>query len=128
MKRSHALLLALMLGAAAIAAAFAVVTTTSLGMSATRPSAVSDAQIAARNAKLDRAEAALRRALEKKPPGLPKLPKHRSASAVRVVGSSGPVQTGMAVPVAAPTVVASSSDDGGTPESESEDNGGGGDD
>jgi hypothetical protein len=127
-KRSHALLLAILLGAAALAAAFAVLTTTSLGMSAKQPSAVSDAQIAARNAKLDKAEAALRRALEKKPPALPKLPKHASAPGVRAAGSSGHAQTAMAVPAAAPTVVASSSDDGGSHESEPEDIGGGGDD
>jgi hypothetical protein len=73
MKRSHALVLALLLGAAAVAATFSVLTTTSLGIGA--KAAVPAAEIAARNAKLDKAEAAVRRALEKKPPALPKLPK-----------------------------------------------------
>jgi hypothetical protein len=75
MKRSHALLLALLLGVAAVAATFALLSTTSLGISAKAAPATPTAQIAARNAKLDKAEAALRRALRKRPPALPELPK-----------------------------------------------------
>ena len=43
--------------------------------------AVSAEQLAARNAELDRTEAALRRALRKKPPALPKLPARQTPAA-----------------------------------------------
>jgi len=125
MKRSHALLLALLLGVAAAAATFAVVTTTSLGVSAKAASpGVPSAQIAARSHKLDRTETALRRALKNKPPALPKLPKRVSAQphVVHVFTSPPPAQ-----PVAAASSSPASqpsSDDGGSHEIESADGGG----
>ena len=66
MKRGHALLLSLMIGAAAIFGIFAATHTVKLGRSAHQP-AVASAQIAARNRALDRTEASLRRMLEQKP-------------------------------------------------------------
>ena len=105
MKRLHVLVLALLLGAAAVAATFAVLTTASLGTGAKAAPAVSSAEIAARNAKLDKAEAAMRRALKKKPPALPKLPK-RVDSQPRLVRVTPP-----AAPVAAPTTQSGSDDD-----------------
>ncbi len=124
MKRSHAVLLALLLGAAVVAATFAVMTTTSLGMSAKAAApAVSSTQIAARNHKLDKTEAALRHALKKKSPALPKLPKRVAAQPhVVQVSSSGPAQPVAAAP-SAPTSQPSSSH-----ETEPSDDGGGGDD
>jgi hypothetical protein len=74
MKRSHALVLALLLGAAAMVATYAVLRTTSLATGANAAPAVSSADIAARSARLDKAQKALRRALARKPPALPKLP------------------------------------------------------
>jgi hypothetical protein len=129
MKRSHALLLALLLGVAVVAATFAVVTTTSLGMSARAAApAMPDARIAARTAKLDKTEAALRRALRKKPPALPKLPK-RVAPQSRVVHvvSSPPPAEPVSVATSAPTTSQSASDDGGS-NYEPGDDGGGHDD
>jgi hypothetical protein len=66
-KRIHGLLIALALGVAAVAGTFAAVQTTSLGAQA---ATVSDAEIAARSAKLDRAQEALRRAANRRSPGL----------------------------------------------------------
>jgi hypothetical protein len=128
MKRAHALLLALLLGAAVVAATFAAVTTTSLGTNAKASTpAVSSAQIAARNAKLDETEAALRHALKKKPPALPKLPQRVASKphVVRVSTSRPAAQPVVAAP-SAPTSTQSSSVSGG--ESEPGDDGGGGDD
>ena len=123
MKRSHAVLLALLLGVAVVAATFAVLTTTSLGMSAKAAApAPSSAQIAARSHKLDKTEAALRHALKKKPPALPKLPKRASAQphVVQVSSSSAPAQPVAAAPPA-PTQPSP------THESEPPDHGGGDD-
>ena len=121
MKRSHAVLLALLLGVAVVAATFAVMTTTSLGMSAKAAApAGSSARIAARNHKLDKTEAALRRALGKKPPALPKLPKRVSAQphVVQVSSSPAPTQPVASAPTASTTPPSAShetepSDDGG---------------
>jgi hypothetical protein len=68
LKRIHALFIALALGIAAVAGTFAALETTSLGAEA---ATVSEAEIAARDRKLDRAEAALRRAAKRRPPRLP---------------------------------------------------------
>ena len=90
MRRPHAFLIALLLGLTVVAAGYAVLRTTSLGMSAKQTAAIPDEQIAARKAKLDKVEAALARALAKKPPALPKLPKRRSAPVARVVSAPAP--------------------------------------
>jgi hypothetical protein len=121
MKRTHALLLALLLGVAVVAATFAVVTTTSLGTSAQAAPSGSSAKIAARNAALDKSEAALRHALKKKPPALPRIPMRQAAHTVQV-RSSVPAQPAAAAPSAAP-----SSDDPPSYETEPGDSGGGDD-
>ena len=74
MKRKHGLAVALMLGAAAAAGTFALARTTAV--SAGSPSAVkvSDATIARLNRELDRNEAALRKALESRPPSVSRTP------------------------------------------------------
>jgi uncharacterized iron-regulated membrane protein len=69
MNRLHALVIAVLLGIAAVAGSYAALGTTALGVSASEAT-VSDAQIAARKAKLDRAARALRRAAKRKPPAL----------------------------------------------------------
>jgi hypothetical protein len=126
MKRTHALLLALLLGVAVVAATFAVATTTSLGTSAQAAPSASGAKIATRNAALDKAEAALRHALKKKPPALPKLPKHQAAHTVQVVSSSAPTQPAAAAPSAASSS-SPSSDDPPSHETEPQDSGAGDD-
>ena len=129
MKRAHALLLALLLGVAVVAATFAVITTTSLGMSAKAAApTIASARFAARTAKLDKTEAALRRALRNKPPALPKLPKRAVAHprVVHVVSSPLPAQP-VAVAQSAPTSSQSGSDDSGS-HYEPGDDGGGHDD
>ena len=121
MKSSHAVLLSCLLAVAAVAATLAVLKTTSLGLQA-KPAAaaVSANQVATRNAKLDRTEAALRRALRKKPPALPKLPARQTPAAHAVsVGSSPSAGQGAVVAVAPPAVQPASSEseeheDGGT--------------
>lgn len=123
MKHLHAFLLALLLAGAVVAATLAVLRTTSLGADAKKPSAVPDTRIAARNAKLDKIEAGLRRSLKKKPPPLPKLPKRKAAQVVHVVSSPPPVQPQpSAVAPATSQVVAPSSgaQSGGTGEQEGE--------
>jgi hypothetical protein len=121
MKRVHAVLLAALLALAVLAATFAALETTTLGAQASA-GGPSTAQLAARAAKLHRAEAALRHALRKKPPALPKLPHRVSASSARVVSSSAPVTT------AAPAVAATPAISGGSDDQayESEDEGSGG--
>lgn len=122
MKSSHAVLLSCLLAVAAVAATLAVLKTTSLGMQA-KPAAaaVSAEQLAARNAELDRTEAALRRALRKKPPALPKLPARQTPAAHPASVGSSPSSSQGAVSAAAPPALepASSEDDGH--ESEHED-------
>ncbi len=124
MKRLHAVLLAVLFGVAIIAATFAALETTSLGAQAS-VSGPSSTEISARAAKLDRAEGALRRALRKKPPALPKLPNRISAPS-RVISSPAP----FAATVVAPTPTLSTGSDDHAYESEDEDSGGreGGDD
>jgi hypothetical protein len=91
MNRLHALVVAVLLGIAAVAGSYAALGTTALGATAGEAT-VSDAQIVARKAKLDRAERALRRAARRKHPALPPLPARRSsASLVAAPGSAAPV-------------------------------------
>jgi hypothetical protein len=85
MNRLHALVIAVLLGVAAVAGTYAAVGTTSLGVTASEAT-VSDAQIEAR---------ALRRAAKRKPPALPALPARRVSpslvSAAAAPGSGAPV-------------------------------------
>jgi hypothetical protein len=66
MKRRHAFVIALLIGAAAIAGLVAATRTAGLGRSAQQP-AVSSTSIAARSRALDRTEANLRRMLAQRP-------------------------------------------------------------
>jgi hypothetical protein len=66
MKRRHAIVIALLIGAAALAGLVAATRTAGLGRSAQQP-AISTASIAARNRALDRTEANLRRILAQRP-------------------------------------------------------------
>ena len=123
MKSSHAVLLSCLLAVAAVAGTLALLKTTSLGVQA-KPAAaaVSAEQAAARNAQLDRTEAALRRALRKKPPALPKLPARQTPAAHPAsVGPSSSSSQG-AVIAAAPAPEPTSSESDGH-ESEHEDGG-----
>jgi hypothetical protein len=111
MKPSHAVLLSCLLAVAAVAATLAVLKTTSLGMKATPAAAsVSAEQIAARNARLDRAEAALRRALRKKPPALPKLPARLTPAVHQASVSSSPSSSQGGTIAAAPAIEPTSSE------------------
>jgi len=74
MKKGHALLIALAVAVAASFGMLAASRTTQLGASAKAAGGVSAAQIAAQNQRLDRAEIALHRQLQRKPPALPALP------------------------------------------------------
>jgi hypothetical protein len=67
MNRKHALVIAVLLGVAAVAGTFAALETTALGVAA-QESSVSTSQIAARKAKLDKAQKQLQRAAKRKPP------------------------------------------------------------
>jgi hypothetical protein len=79
MKRVHTLFIALVLGGAAAAGLLAATRTVDLGQAAS-PNPASAQAIAARAAKLDRLELSLEKALAKRPPKLPKVPRVRHAS------------------------------------------------
>src|ERR687895_2260041 len=93
-KRRHGLLIAVVLGAAAVAGTSAMLQTVSLGADA---KSASDKEIAKADMRLDRQEAKLRRAAKRRPPKLPKVPDAPAA------GSSG---SGAAAPASAPAPAA----------------------
>ena len=95
--RRHGLALSLLLGTAAAAGAYAVVTTADFGAAQTKPEVISSRQIALRARKLDAWEASLRKALEARPPALPAL---NSYPAVVFVAAPGAI----ALPSPAPVV------------------------
>jgi hypothetical protein len=70
-KRRHAFVLAAVLGAAAVAGTSAALQTTDLGVEA---SVSSEQEIARADRQLDRQEARVRRAAERRPPRLPAVP------------------------------------------------------
>jgi hypothetical protein len=69
-KRRHGFLIALVLGAAAVAGTSAMLQTVSLGADAT---SASEQEIAKADMRLDRQEAKIRRAAKRRPPKLPKV-------------------------------------------------------
>ena len=81
MNRKHGLAVALMLGAAAAAGTFALARTTAVSAGSPSSVKVSDATIARLNRELDRNEAALRKALDSRPPALPAAPIATGATA-----------------------------------------------
>lgn len=90
MNKAHATIIALALGVAAVAGTFAALETTSLGAQAASGSG-GEGQLAARKAKLDRAERKLDRAANRRPPALPAIPAAASSSGSSFsAGSSGP--------------------------------------
>lgn len=82
MKRIHALIIALALGIAVVAGTFAALRTTQLGAgSQATATQVSSVQISKQNRALNRAEAALRAELKKKPPAIAAVPANRMPTA-----------------------------------------------
>jgi hypothetical protein len=73
MKRTHALLISVVLGLAVILGSFAAIRSTQLSAASAAPGAGS-AQIAQQNAVLSQAEAKLRAELARKPPAIPGKP------------------------------------------------------
>jgi hypothetical protein len=88
LKRLHTLVIALVLGAAAAAGLLAATRTVDLGAANATPSS-SNAAVAARAAKLDRLERSLHKALERRPPKLPKVPTVSPSSSVPAPSSTG---------------------------------------
>src|SRR5918999_5648160 len=78
MNRIHAFVLAGLLAIASVAGVYAATQTTALGVAA--EPAVSDAEIAKQEKKLDKAEAKLRRVAKRRPPALPPIPSASSGS------------------------------------------------
>ncbi len=95
MKRMHTLLIAVVLGVAVILGSFAALRSTQLA--SRRATTVPAAQITRQNRALDRAEAALRAELRRKPPALAATPAaaaptvvyHRPPAIVRTVHRHG---------------------------------------
>lgn len=83
MDRRHGLFIAVAIGLAAIAGTYAALQTTDLGAQA---ATTSEKEIAAADVRLDKQEAALRRAAKKRPPRLPKLPGRASAASAASAG------------------------------------------
>ena len=71
----HRIAAAALLGCAALSGTFALSQTVHLGADAKKPAPVDTAAIAQRNAALDATQQSARKALAKKTPGLPKVPK-----------------------------------------------------
>src|ERR671914_645730 len=97
-KRRHGLLIAVVLGAAAVAGTSAMLQTGSLGADA---KSASEKEIAKADMRLDRQEAKLRRAAKRRPPKLPKVPDAASASAPAATsGVAAPAPAPAAAPAA----------------------------
>jgi hypothetical protein len=128
MQRTTALVVALAIGGAAVLGVIAATRTTTLGASAKK---VSSSTINTRQHKLDAFEASLRKALESRPPALPKVPKVTAPAAAPIAaavgGSGGAPQVVYHRP--APIVVVKHThhgDDGGSDGEHGGDGGGGG--
>jgi hypothetical protein len=81
MKTSHVVALAVLVAVSAALGTFALTRTTELGVQARTASSKSiDATVAARAHQLNALETSLRKALAKKPPALPPLPKAKTHS------------------------------------------------
>ena len=74
MTTKHALVLVAAVAIAAVAGTYAAMRTARLSVAAAQPARVSRATIARQNRALDRAQAALRAELKRKPPALPAVP------------------------------------------------------
>jgi hypothetical protein len=104
MARKHAFILAIALGLAATVGAVAAVNTAQLGKPQAKASTVATQNVALRKRTtlLDRQEAALKKALTKHPPKLPRVPKF---APVAMPSAPAPVQVA-AAPTAAPPAAA----------------------
>lgn len=102
MNRRHGLFIAFAIGLAAIAGTYAALQTTDLGAQA---ATVSEKEIAAADVRLDKQEAALRRAARKRPPRLPRLPEKASA---RAAAAAAPASAPAAAAPQAPSPAAGS--------------------
>ncbi len=97
MPRKHTLVVALSLAFAAVVGTIALTKTVHLGQASAKP--VSPTVISKRTRQLDRFEASLMAALEKKPPAIPKLP---PTPVVSAAPAAPPVSAPVAAPAAAP--------------------------
>lgn len=84
MKRTHALLISIVLALAVILGSFAAIRSTQLSAGAGTPR-VSSAEIARQNAALSRAEASLHAQLASKPPAIPTLGRTTATAAPQTV-------------------------------------------
>jgi hypothetical protein len=98
-KRRHGLLIAVVLGAAAVAGTSAMLQTVSLGADA---KSASEEEIAKADMRLDRQEAKLGRAAKRRPPKLPKVP---DAAAAAASGPAAAAPASAPAPAAAPAAV-----------------------
>jgi hypothetical protein len=101
-KRRHGFLIAVVLGAAAVAGTSALLQTVSLGADA---SSASEEQIAKADMRLDRQEARIERASKRRPPKLPAVPTAGSGVGAPAAGAAAPAGAA-AAPAPAPAPVA----------------------
>jgi len=130
MQRANAALIALLLGTAVVIGSVAALRTTELKSASAKP-AGSARTIARRNARLDRAEIALRKALAKRPPKLPAIPHFTAVSAPQASAAAAPAPHIVRYVRPAPVVVTVHRSHGDEREHESggdHERGGGGDD
>lgn len=104
MRRSNAFLIALLLGAAVVTGSVATLKTVRLGTSAAQ-SSVSPRVLAHRRAVLARAEASLRKALARRPPKLPPIPKYAPVKAQPPAAASPPTSSAVQYVRPSPIVV-----------------------
>lgn len=110
MKRRHGLLIAVVLGAAAVAGTSAMLQTVSLGADA---KSASEKEIAKADMRLDRQEAKLRRAAKRRPPKLPKVPDGAPAAAsAPAAPAAAAAPAAVAAPAPVPSTPVSSSHGG----------------
>jgi hypothetical protein len=102
MARKHALIVAVVLGLAAAVGAVAAIKTAGLGQAQANASSTpsQSAQLLRRTRLLDRQEAALRRAVVRRPPKLPRVPRFAPVAAP----TPAPASPVAAAPPAAPRV------------------------
>src|ERR687895_1730795 len=104
-KRRHGFLIAVVLGAAAVAGTSAMLQTVSLGADA---SSATQEEIAKADMRLDRQEARIERASKRRPPKLPAVPTAGSGAGVPAAGAAAPAGAAAApagAPAAAPAAV-----------------------
>jgi hypothetical protein len=122
MHRANAALIALVLGAAVVIGSMAALKTAELKSASAKP-AVSARVIARRNARLDRAEIALRKALGRKPPKLPAVPHYPAVSSPQV-SAAGPAPAPPVVRYVRPAPIVVTTHHAGGDEGEYEHEGG----